>query len=416
MPLAKERGKVFYGWWVVFACSIIHVYTAGTFFSGFTALFNPIVKEFGWSYVIVSLAATFRGVETGVLAPIAGILVDRFGSRKLLLGGVVIMGLGFLFLGSIHTLWSFYSAFAIIAFGFSLASLVVTMTAVAQWFRQRRTLAMGFLATGFAAGGLLVPAVVWIIDQFGWRTATINFGAGMWLLGIPLALVVKSPQDGENSAESGKVSLKVTQKPDELTVKEVLKMKGFWLLSMSILFSWLAGGAITVHQIPYMVSIGISRQTAALMVLVFALSNVTGRLLFGWFGDIFDKRRIFAVAASIKAMGVLAFALATSMGQIIPSMIALGIGQGALVPLRPALQGEFFGTKAFGTVQGLLMTSATVGTVVSPPFAGWMFDSVGSYRPAFLILAVVTLMAVPTILAIPRKASAGFGTPWSAQR
>ena len=272
-------------------------------------------------------------------------------------------------------------------------------------------MALGFLTTGFGAGGLLVPASVWLIDQYGWRTAVIVFGAGMWLLGIPLASLVREPDGTECSLENKETSLKTNQRLEGLTAKEALRTKDFWLLSMAILFGGIAGTAIIVHQIPYMVSVGISRQAAGFITVAFAISNITGRLVSGWLGDLFDKRRIFAIAASINSAGILAFALATSVVQFVPSLIVLGIGFGGLIPLRPALQGEFFGIKAFGTIQGFLMVFITLGSVISPPFVGWMFDSVGSYRSAFLILAMFALVAVPAILAVPKKALASFDTP-----
>jgi OFA family oxalate/formate antiporter-like MFS transporter len=189
--------------------------------------------------------------------------------------------------------------------------------------------------------------------------------------------------------------------------KEVLRSRDFWLLSLAILFGGLAGQAIIVHQIPYLVSVGISRQTAGVFVIVLSVSNVVGRLLFGWLGDLVEKRLCFAISAVIKAGGVLGFALAGTAGQFVPSLIALGVGFGGLIPLRPALQIEFFGIKAFATIQGLLMISVTVGTILSPLFAGWMFDLINTYRPAFITLGVATLLTVPVVLSARRKRPVG---------
>ena len=123
----KPKRALFYGWWVVIACAVIQFYLGGTFFQGFSALFNPIAEEFSWSYALVSLAFTFRGFESGIMAPIVGILVDRFGPRKILFCGVVISGLGFWFFSHIHALWSFYGAFLFLALGLSFGTGVVTM-------------------------------------------------------------------------------------------------------------------------------------------------------------------------------------------------------------------------------------------------------------------------------------------------
>jgi len=399
VPLFRISRRIFYGWWVLVACAVIQFYLGGTFFQGFTALFNPLADEFGWSYATVSLAFAFRGFESGVLAPITGILVDRFGARKLLLAGTIVMGVGFLLFSQVHALWSFYIVFLVLALGLTLSSGVVTMAAVAGWFRKRTGLAMGILTSGFGASGLLVPVLVWLTDQWGWRWTVTIAGIGAWLLCVPLSLLVKSPP-----SDNGLIQKKIAAPPVSPTTKvggakEILKRKEFWFLSLAILFGGVAGSAVIVHQIPYLVSIGTSRETAGLMVVVFSLSNVAGRLVFGWLGDLLDRRYCFVIATLIKAAGVLGFALSGTIWQFIPSLIALGIGFGGLIPLRPTLQIQLFGMTAFATVQGLLMVFITLGTIIAPPFAGWVFDTAGTYRPAFIALAVATVLAVPMILA-----------------
>jgi len=402
MSLSKLRHSIFYGWWVLLACAVIQFYFGGTFFQGFTALFNPITEEFGWSYALISLASTFRGFEAGIAAPIIGIFVDRLGPRRLLITGTVIMGAGFFLFSRVNALWNFYAVSLILALGLSLASGVVTMAAVASWFKKRTSLAMGILTSGFGASGLLVPAVVWFIDQHGWRWAEVFFGIGGWVLCIPLALLVKSPPE---EAEHKRASARLTQPIVMMSTGVILKRKDFWLLSLAVFFGGVAGAAVIVHQIPYLVSIGISRQTAGFLVVVLSLSNVAGRMLFGWLGDFLDRRYCWVIVVVIKAAGVLAFAFSRTAGQFIPSLIALGVGFGGLIPLRPTLQIELFGMTAFATVQGLLMVFITLGTIISPPFAGWVFDLTGKYQPAFIILGVVTLLAIPMILATSGKTS-----------
>lgn len=398
MSSTKPKLRFYYGWWVVIACAVIQFYLGGTFFHGFSALFNPIVEEFGWSYAAVSLAFTFRGFESGIMAPVVGVLVDRFGPRKLMVTGVVISGLGFWFFSLINALWSFYGAFLFLALGLSFGTGVVTMTAVARWFRTRTGLAMGLLTSGFGASGILMPMVIQFVDGLGWRQSSVIFAIGTAVLCFPLAFLVKDPPDIKTPNPKDISAPAAGTVSSSLRPAEVLKSRDFWLLSLAVLFGGLAGQAIIVHQIPYLVSVGISRQTAGMLVIVLSISNITGRLLFGILGDRVEKRRAFAAGAAIKALGVLAFALATTTGQFIPALIALGIGFGGLIPLRPALQLEFFGLKSFATIQGFLMISITVGTIVSPIFAGWIFDLMGTYRPAFIVLAVATLLTVPVVL------------------
>jgi len=158
--------RVFYGWWVVSASSLIALYAGGIIFYGFTAIFEPIANEFGWSYAQISLAASIRGVEMGLLSPLFGMLADRWGPRRLIFSGGVITALGLILLSYTTSLAMFYGAFVLVAIGISACSMTVLMIAVANWFKRRVGLASGIAASGFGFGGLLVPVIVRLIDIY----------------------------------------------------------------------------------------------------------------------------------------------------------------------------------------------------------------------------------------------------------
>ena len=122
MDFDHKGQKIFYGWYIVVACLLITLYTGGIVHFGFTAVFEPIAQEFGWSYAQISLAASLRGLEMGLLAPFIGMLVDRWGARILLLGGVIITSLGLMLLGHTTSLGMFYGAFGLLAIGTSTCS------------------------------------------------------------------------------------------------------------------------------------------------------------------------------------------------------------------------------------------------------------------------------------------------------
>ena len=183
--------SIFYGWWVVFACFFLGFYIHGAVFASFTAFFEPIAKEFGWSYTQISVAASIRGLEVGILAPIVGFLVDRFGPRKLIFCGSLTIGFGLILCSRTYSLPMFYGAFILIALGMSGCTATVLMTAVANWFRRDVGKALGLMASGFGVGGILVLFIVRLIDLYHWRTTFVILGLGMWLIGIPLSLFVR---------------------------------------------------------------------------------------------------------------------------------------------------------------------------------------------------------------------------------
>jgi sugar phosphate permease len=398
---AKIKGKIYYGWWIVAACTALIVYFAGAYFYGFTAFFNPIVDEFGWSYALVALASSLQAFESGLLSPVVGVLVDRFGSRKLLIFSASVMGLSLLLFSRVQSLPSFYAVTIMMAIASSFAYPVTMMTAIAKWCGNRMSLSMGILTAGHAAGGLLVPVIVWLIYQVGWREAMIVIGAGALILGIPLATLVKTAPPGLLTAGKGEGKGAAGNQRESLTARQAVKSRDFWFLGFGALLARVAAVAVVVHQIPYLVSIGIPRTSAGLMVIVFALANISGRLFLGWLGDVLDKRYCFAAAAALVGAGIFVFATSTSPSYLIPSLAAIGVGFGGS-SIIASLQADLFGTRSYGTIQGFVMAILTVGNVIAPPLAGRVFDVTGTYQPAFLALGLCSLMAIPLLLSIRR--------------
>ncbi|MEE8413425.1 MAG: MFS transporter, partial [Dehalococcoidales bacterium] len=191
MDFNRKPPRVFYGWYLVAAAVVIILYTGGIVHFGFTAVFKPIADEFGWSYAQISLASSLRGLEMGLLAPLMGYLVDRWGPRKLIFAGSIIICLGFILLSNVSSLLMYYGAFALIAIGMSTCTGTVLMTAVNNWFRLRAGLATGIVASGFGLGGLLVPLVTKLIDVFQWRRTMVIVGLGMLGTVLPLSFVVR---------------------------------------------------------------------------------------------------------------------------------------------------------------------------------------------------------------------------------
>src|SRR4030043_2426964 len=147
--------KIFFGWLIVLACFIIGLYVAGTVHYSLTAFFEPLVEEFGWSYTQISFATSLRGLEMSIFAPLLGFLVYRFGSRKLTFLGVITAGLGLLLLSVTQSLAMFYGSFLLLSFGAGGCASIVSMTVVVNWFKKNEGKALGVLACGFGASGLM---------------------------------------------------------------------------------------------------------------------------------------------------------------------------------------------------------------------------------------------------------------------
>jgi MFS family permease len=401
--------KMFYGWWIVLACSLLGLYVGGIVFFGFTAFFEPIREEFGWSYTQISFAASLRGLEMGIFSPLVGVLVDRFGPRKLMVWGTIAVGFGLILLSLTESLAMFYAAFLLLAFGAGGCTAVVTMTAVANWFRRKVGLALGLMGSGVGAGGLMVMLIVGLIDIYQWRGTLIILGLGMWALGIPLSLVVRDRPEHYGYSADGEVSSPSVESHEtsdtgvEIGLREALRMRSFLYLTIVELVRMMALMAVFTHVMPYLASLGMPRATAGLVAGAIPLIGIIGRFGFGWLGDVLDKRHVLAVAIGFISLGLLAFNYVQLGWAIVPFLLFLPLGHGGSMVLRGSIVREYFGRDSFGKMIGVLMGSAAFGGIIGPTLAGWAFDTMGSYQPIWLLLCGLNGLTTVLILRIKRS-------------
>jgi len=170
-------------------------------------------------------------------------------------------------------------------------------------------------------------------------------------------------------------------------MREALRTRAFWLLALAFAASWFGTTAIVVHQIPALTDAGFSRGFAAVMVTLTTVLSLSGRLGFGWLADLRDKRLVLAAAFLLQAVGILIFAFVTAWWQLVVFLVLYPAGYGGMIPVRPALQAEYFGRRALGSIMGLTFFITSLGNVLGPVFVGWMYDVMESYRLAFVITA-----------------------------
>ncbi len=396
--------RIYYGWWIVAASFFIALYVAGIIFFGFTAFFEPIVQEFGWSYTAVSIGASLRGLESGILAPLIGFLVDRFGSRKLVLLGVITVGLGLLLLSQMHSLVTLYSAFLILSLGAGGCTSVVLYTSVANWFKRHIGRALGIAACGFGAGGIMVPLIPWLISIYDWWTALIILAFGMWIIGIPLALVIRDkPEQYGYLPDGGKMPVVNPEHPTESEAagdrfSDIIKHRTLWLISLAEAIRWIILTAVVIHIMPYLTTVGVPRTSAAFVAAAIPLVSLIGRFGFGWLGDMFDKRYLMAITYLLAGLGMLALSFASTGMLIFIFVILFALALGGGVTLRGAMISDYFVRSSFGKALGIVMGASALGGIIGPALAGWTFDTTGSYKLIWLVYCGLTVVSVAVIL------------------
>ncbi|HIC69298.1 MAG TPA: MFS transporter, partial [Candidatus Latescibacteria bacterium] len=184
--------RPFYGW-VIVAVGMVTQFLQGIASQGFSTYLTPLQQDFGWSRAVLAGPRSVTQVQNSVLGPVEGFLIDRYGPRRMVGIGVFLIGLGLILFGLTNSLWMYYLASIVIAFGTGLQGLLVMSVAVNNWFRRKRTIAQSVMLLGFSMAGVVgVPALVLTQTSMGWRTSAIASGLVIWVVGFPCSMLLRT--------------------------------------------------------------------------------------------------------------------------------------------------------------------------------------------------------------------------------
>lgn len=387
---------------MVAAGSGIQFMQAALLHQAFGAYFAALVDERGWSKAALSGAAAMQPMESALLGPVLGWIVDRFGPQGMIRIGVVAFGLGFILLSQIDSLAGFYAAFIVIALGSSLCGFFPINVAIIHWFQRYRARALSSVGLGLALGGVFVPVIAWSIQSQGWRTTAFVSGVVAILAGWPMARVFRrSPAeigetvDGlpEPAAAQGPGAETGSPAPalqSEFTARQALRTQAFWMISLGHGFALLVVYAVNVHAITHMKEgLGYSLAQASLVITLMTVAQIGGVLVGWWLGDRFDKRRVAALCMVMHAAGLLMLTYAAGYLMLAGFALLHGGAWGLRGPFMQAIRADYFGRRAIGMILGLSSLIIVFGQVGGPMIAGLMADSTGSYKAGFTVLAAL---------------------------
>jgi MFS family permease len=385
-------------WWLVIVGCVTHAVNTGLSYFGMSAYFPSFEREFGWSRTAISGAFSLARIESGLLGPMEGYVTDRVGPQRMMFIGLFLCVGGFLALSLVDSLTMLYAVIVLgIVLGSSLGYNMPISVLIAKVFRERRSLAFGIFRMGPGISGPMVPLVGWMIGLWGWRTAAVISGCILLAVGLPLAWVInkiysQEEAAAETSAGNPKESRQLSTDP-QFTLKQALRHRSFWLLSVAMGLRHLVTEGVSVHFVILLVDRGWSTEAASTLLGISALIGAPARIGMGWLGDLLDKRRLvmallMALSASVLLMGY------TAQGVVFTTfMIIYSLAYGGLAALQEPIRADYFGTRAFATIQGMSRSVITAGTFLGPIIAGFFYDLTKSYTIAFSVFAVMSLLA-----------------------
>ena len=398
-PMTAAVPGVFYGWRIVGGAFVILFFTVGIGLYSPPVFLKPLEESFGWSRAGISAGAAIAALVGGLLSPLVGGWIDRYGARNVMTFGGLMLGAAFALLSVMGSLWHFLVINVLVAIGVACVAWIPNQTLVANWFTRRRGLAMGLASAGIGFGGLCIaPLGGALIARLGFRPAYATLAALVLLIVVPCILIVvrtrpadlgllpdgDPPQEPSPEIVPGDATSGPTTVPG-LKLGQSLKSGAFWTLAFCNVVFGFAGGSIIAHLVAFLSDSGFDRQLAAGALGMSVGVSVCGRLLFGPLGDRLPKKLMMALAMFLQAVATLCLFGIHSPLALPAFVIAFGLGLGGLAVTFPLLVGECFGLRAFAKILGVLMIPAMFGGAVGPVLTGRIFDVSGSYTLAFTL-------------------------------
>ena len=394
------------GWRMVGVAFFVDFVAVGFFFYSYGVFFKAIAAEFGNSRLGVSLGLTVTATVGALVAPLVGKALDKYPLKRVIGTGAISMALGFLALSRVSTPMEFYLALGVfIGFGASAMGGLATAKLVTNWFSKKRGMALGIAATGISFSGVVMPFIsAALIENYGWRSGFLLYAlfTGFVVVPLVLRLVISSPEEVGLLPDGDSKPLNQQTKTDSdthgVTSGPVLKERNFWVLATTVGLLFCCQSATLTHMVPRITDAGVSLQLASIVMSLCAGFGVIGKLALGWLGDHWSARKALWLTIVTQIIGQLAMLANSDLWVFAAGAAFFGFGMGGVVPLQAALIGKLFGREKFGQAMGLMRPAMFPIQIIGVPLAGWVFDTTGSYNPAFITFILLYFVAAIVVL------------------
>ena len=397
--------KVYYGWWIVIASAVGMSTGPGQFAFGALGLFMiPLGDEFGWSRSEISLALTFFTIALALAISFIGNLVDRVGSRRVLLPSYLAFGFLLALIPLLaDRLWLLYLLFFLIGSLAAGSNALPFLRTISAWFDRRRGLALGIAMGGSGMGYVYVPpAVQYMIDNHGWRSGYFMLGIVTVIVAVPLIYFVlrespaKSDLEGVDELRTARADTATGVQTPTLTL---LKQPLLWQLFLIFcLLSFCLYGVLS-HLVPMLRDRGMAPGSAALVQSTLGMALVASRVIIGYIIDRIFAPHVAVACFLLSAVGIALLAYGAIDAIAVIAVIFIGISLGAEIDMLAFLAGRYFGVQNFGRVYGVLFMSFLIGTSLGPVGYGLAYEILGSYDG--VLFASIVLMVVSAIFTLP---------------
>lgn len=385
----RAHGKLLLGCVLGMAIGVhsLPFYTAGMFLM-------PLIDAFGWSRAAASLAPTLLILSLGLVAPFAGMVIDKIGERRAAFISLLCVGISFLLLSRMQGALYFYLAlFSLMALTGAGASTITFSRLIVRNFQNARGTALGIAMTGTGiASSLAALTLVPLIAEAGWRTGYLVLAVVIFA-GAPIIWFLT----GEKRKDAQEAPRALTGQ----SLREALRTSIFWKLVAAFFLVALASPGALVHFVPLLVDAQVSPERAAALASLVGVFLILGRLGAGILFDIAFAPYVAALFMALSAAGLAILAWAGPEFAVLGAL-AIGLSFGAEMDLVGYLCARYFGTRHYGKIYGVLYTVVLGGIALSPLLYGALRDSSGNYDSALYSSTLLLGVSVFIFLSLPR--------------
>tara|TARA_A100001037_G_scaffold303148_1_gene336449 strand:- start:48108 stop:49283 length:1176 start_codon:yes stop_codon:yes gene_type:complete len=350
---------------------------------------EPLAEEFGWTRTYISASLSFMALGS-LTSPFMGNLMDRYGAKPIMVSSLLIMSIGFALRPLMTELWHWYCLSALQFGALNGAAIFPAGRLVGLWFPKTRGRVMGMTMMGNNFGGLTLPILIGLAigSHSAWEIAYIYVAGAALIFAVISFVVVREPSTNKIEQKNVQVANKTLDNTTWL-FRDLLKSPTFYAIALAIMLGNFTYTTILGHVFAHLVDIDISETSAALCLTVLAGCGMFGKVILGYFTEKIQTRFVMMVCFVGQICGIILILLIGNGLGIWFAFGLFGFFMGSFGALVPLLVQDSFGLKSFGTIMGVISATTVISFGFGPILAGLSYDLLGSYRVAFILVAIM---------------------------
>ena len=404
----SEPRHFHYAWLIVGMATVLQV-TTSFISQAFAILIVILQDEFEWTLTAIILAYFFRSVVSSMLAPVAGWVADRYGTRRSLLVASTLYVGGMFLLSTITTVWQLYIYYSVVL-GTAQAFFQINIpTTVAAWFRRRLGLAVGIQQSGGSMGGsIMAPALALLLSLTDWQTAfwiipivggTIVFSLVFLFHGDPADVNKKPYGTREDDPPPPVNDPTVTKVRSQVFLQHARNTRAFWNLIAIHHLGCIGHSIVMVGAVFFATEIhGLSLQAAAWIISIYSLASVASRFATPILADIWGAKGIMVLAYAIQGISVALLFWTHEPWQFYLFAVIFDVGLGGEMSAFLVINRQYYGMAPVRTIFGFQSLGAGMGMALGGLIGGVVYDLLNSYDYAWVISIAASLGGAACIL------------------